>query len=266
MEPSNPLTDLSGMPFLTAFRTSRAALGAPKWFVFDGCHRAVALAIRLRSASALDGIPGSQKVGKRFEDWPLRLCLVGGSGRHDPHPMTCDGQPADQRSPARAIDQIMAGTGPCALVFHAYGSAKAFGSVLAEAMLECIRVPFTIWGGDGLVSSLLPPPSFLQSARSGWTRLVRFQGIDIVLKLPSHPTHYMKVSIILDGLNASGPLPTDDILLGVVLWIANGTMWGATTTTYGATMQEVCGNTYFTGELGSSQMSSYRNALLAWPN
>ena len=205
-------------------------------------------------------------VGKRFEDWPLRLCLVGGSGRHDPHPMTCDGQTVDQRSPARAIDQIMAGTGPCALVFHAYGSAKAFGSIFAEAMMECIRVPFTIWGGDGLVSNLLPPPSFLQSARSGWTRLVRFQGIDMVLKLPAHPTRDMKISIILDGLNASGPLPTDDILLGAVLWIANGTMWGATTTTYGATMQEVSGNTYFTGELGSSQMSSYRNALLAWPN
>ena len=64
----DPLTDLSGLPFLTAFRTGRAARGAPKWFVFDGCHRAVALAIRLRGASALEGIPGSQKVGKRFED------------------------------------------------------------------------------------------------------------------------------------------------------------------------------------------------------
>ena len=122
--------------------------------------------MRLRTATALEGAPGAQAVGKPLGEWPLRLCLVGGSGRHDPHPMTCDAQTADQRSPMRAIDQIMAGTGPCTLVFHAYGSAKAFGSIFAAAMMECIRVPFTIWGGDGLVSNLLPPPSFLQSARA----------------------------------------------------------------------------------------------------
>ena len=74
----NPLADLSGMPFLTAFRANRVARGAPKWFVFDGCHRAVALLVRLRSSVALGDLPGAQTVGKHFADWPLKLCLVGG--------------------------------------------------------------------------------------------------------------------------------------------------------------------------------------------
>jgi hypothetical protein len=76
----------------------------------------------------------------------------------------------------------------------------------------------------------------------------------------------MKISIILDGLNASGPLPTDDVLLGAVLWIANGTTWGATSTTYGLPCRRSPITPTSRGSLAPAQMSSYRNALLAWPN
>ena len=131
-------------------------------------------------------------------------------------------------------DKILAGTGPSCLLFHAYGpTAKTYGSTYAAAMREGILRPYSIWPAGDRVSNLLCPPQFLTASRTGWTRLVRIRGLRMEVRMPSDPTPGMKVSVVFDGLNASEPRESDDILQGIVLWVANDIAWGANRSSYG---------------------------------
>ena len=59
---------LAELPFLTLFRNSQGDFGSPRWFVFDGCHRAMAIALRARNfLGKAEGISG----------WQVAVCFVG---------------------------------------------------------------------------------------------------------------------------------------------------------------------------------------------
>eukprot|EP00972_Heterocapsa_arctica_P102818 15154656-Heterocapsa_arctica.AAC.1 len=79
-------------------RTQAKGASDPHWFIFDGCHRALAYA-------------QAELAGKKSDSALLDAIFICGSGRHDLQATIYDTRPGRQPCESQPYEAIMCGRG-----------------------------------------------------------------------------------------------------------------------------------------------------------
>eukprot|EP00972_Heterocapsa_arctica_P039484 5814087-Heterocapsa_arctica.AAC.1 len=199
------------VPPIILFRTHAKKPGEPRWFIFDGCHRALAYA-----QASFDGKETNQAL--------LKAIFISGSGRHDLQATIYDTRPSSHGPGLRPYEALLCGRASTFFTGHAYGPhAKHQSEAFVAAMQDCSQRPFAISNAtehrDGEVNIFCPPPHQFHSCRGRWGQVFRFDGLSVYMRLPADPTGAScPIHIVCPGHGAMRPRESE-AKEGATIWI-----------------------------------------------
>ena len=224
--------------------------GRSQWFIFDGCHRAVAM-VSAFTDSPVASVP---------------VVFVTSGSRSDPAATWHDTLLPSAQQDAD-YEPLFAGRGSAGLVAHAYGaSAKQNADAFIAAFEATATYPYgTRQAHEAPMEG--PAPHLLHAAKQGWVRLNRFEGIISFLRLPSQEPagEPRPLTICFAGYNSLEP-PADAFHGDPTLWISTGIRRGGTRPTYGATFAEPHARQQMrAAHLGCPQLAALESIFTANP-
>ena len=142
------------VPPLLLVRSKAKADDAPRWCIFDGCHRALAYAT-------------ADFAGKHTDPALLQAIFLCGSDRHDHQATIYDTNPTSEPAAATPYDRLLCGKGDSFFTAHAYGPrAKQRSDDFVGAIQDCRKRPFTLQDTSklkkGQVNIFFSPPASTQ--------------------------------------------------------------------------------------------------------